>query len=90
MCTTLLAPVPPMFWARPRFAPLTCRLPALPRSCVTSSWIWATPVAPTGCPLLFRPPLALTGMRAAERGLAGLDGRAALTLLHEAERLRDA
>ena len=28
----------------------------------TSRWPWATPVAPTGCPLALRPPLVFTGM----------------------------
>ena len=32
-------------------ASATCRAPASPRNCVTSSWIWIAPVAPIGCPL---------------------------------------
>ena len=36
--------------------------PASPRSCQTSSAIWASPVAPTGWPREHRPPLGLTAM----------------------------
>src|SRR5207249_2233326 len=32
-----IAPGPPRLWARPIFAPFTCRAPAWPRSCVASS-----------------------------------------------------
>ena len=44
-------------------APATWREPASPRSCMTSSWIWPSPVAPTGWPFDSSPPDGLTGMR---------------------------
>src|ERR1700719_3518876 len=45
---TLVAPDPPRFCASPTELRLTCRSPASPRICCTTSQIWPTPVAPTG------------------------------------------
>uniref|UniRef100_A0A6B0V479 Uncharacterized protein n=1 Tax=Ixodes ricinus TaxID=34613 RepID=A0A6B0V479_IXORI len=41
-------------------APGTCLGPAAPLSCQHSSAHWASPVAPSGCPLEMSPPLGLT------------------------------
>src|SRR5579863_9451917 len=59
--TTLVAPEPPRFCASPMECRATCRSPASPRICCTTSQIWPTPVAPTGCPFDFKPPLVFTG-----------------------------
>src|SRR5688572_15859832 len=61
MVTTAEAPEPPRFCARPISCLATCRSPDSPRICCTRSQICATPVAPTGCPFAFRPPLVFTG-----------------------------
>src|SRR5262249_10390539 len=53
----------PITWARPTFAPSTCRAPALPRRCCVTSKMLATPVAPSGCPFERSPPDTFTGMR---------------------------
>ena len=47
--------------AKPSELPLSCISPASQRICAKRSQICATPVAPTGCPLDFRPPEALMG-----------------------------
>ena len=61
MLTTQVAPDPPRFCASPMECRVNCRSPASQRICCTTSQICATPVAPTGCPLDFNPPLAFTG-----------------------------
>ena len=53
---------PPMVSKRPIRAPSTCRCPASPRSCQTSSAACATPVAPNGCPRESSPPDGFTGV----------------------------
>lgn len=52
-----------MLWASPTRAPATCRLPASPLNCHTSSATCAIPVAPRGCPLEIRPPDGFTTQR---------------------------
>src|SRR6266478_4524035 len=61
MVMTLVAPEPPRFCASPIVFRLTCRSPASPRICWTTSQICPTPVAPTGWPFDFSPPLVLIG-----------------------------
>src|SRR5260221_39917 len=61
MVMTLVAPEPPRFCASPIVFRLTCRSPASPRICWTTSQICPTPVAPTGWPFDFSPPLVLMG-----------------------------
>ena len=51
--------------------PSTCRGPARPRSCVTSSWSWPRPEAPSGSPFESSPPDGFTGICAPERRRAG-------------------
>src|SRR5579883_1059318 len=61
MLTTLVAPDPPRFCARPTLLRGIWRSPASPRICSATSQICPTPVAPTGWPLALSPPLVLTG-----------------------------
>src|SRR5262249_6941692 len=53
---TTQAPPRPRLCCRPRRAPSTWRLSAWPRNCWASSGHCARPVAPSGWPLLSRPP----------------------------------
>src|SRR5439155_16008281 len=62
MVTTQLAPDPPRFSASPSECRVSCRSPASQRICCTMSRICATPVAPTGWPLDFNPPLVFMGL----------------------------
>ena len=63
MFTTQVPPVPPTLWVSPssRLELGTWRGPASPRSWWKVSITWATPEAPTGWPLAFRPPDVLMG-----------------------------
>src|SRR5206468_9302694 len=60
--TTQLAPEPPRFSASPSECLASCRSPASPRICCTTSQICPTPVAPTGWPLDSSPPLLFMGL----------------------------
>src|SRR5580704_5594200 len=79
MVITLVAPDPPRFCASPSVFRFTCRSPACPRICSTTSQICPTPVAPTGCPLDFSPPLAMQTRAASQTK------RTALALRNEAQ-----
>src|SRR5215471_13269804 len=59
--TTAVAPEPPRFSAKPTSFRATCKSPASPRICITTSQICPTPVAPTGWPFALSPPLAFSG-----------------------------
>ena len=86
MCTTLLPPVPPMFWVRPTLAPYLSRA-GLAAELLRDLATWATPVAPTGWPLDFKPPAGVHRDLAAECGHAALGRLAALAPLHQTQSL---
>jgi len=57
---TLAPPTPTLCDTPMRGALGICRGPAVPRNCCTSSYSWAIPVAPMGCPRLSSPPSVFT------------------------------
>ena len=59
--TQAIDPGPPRVCVRPMSAFFTWRFPLRPRSWLNTSATIRTPVAPTGCPQDFNPPLVFTG-----------------------------
>ena len=67
-------PGAPYTWVKPIWGgPATCRAPARPCSCRTTSCTCRSPDAPTGSPLARQPPSVLIGNRPVGRGLAEVE-----------------